>query len=30
MAGKPELDSAVHPKKAVGCQPVGEQIDVPR
>jgi hypothetical protein len=28
MADEPELDSAVDPRKAAGCQPAGKQIDV--
>jgi hypothetical protein len=30
MPDQPELDSAVNPRIAVGCQPGCEQVDVPR
>jgi hypothetical protein len=29
MSDEPELDSAVDARKAVGCQVISEQIDVP-
>jgi hypothetical protein len=29
MPDEPELDSAVDARKAVGCQVIGEQIDLP-
>jgi hypothetical protein len=29
MPDEPELDSAVDARKAVGCQVIGKQIDVP-
>jgi hypothetical protein len=30
MPDQPELDTAVNPRIALGCQPDREQVDVPR